>query len=81
MVLQENSMMQYFHLCFSVLIQSNASALLALWEHMRVEVRDKTSLRYLNKLRDNLLKINPDYTGKDGELGRGITALACSSTN
>ncbi len=41
-------------------MQNNAADLLTLWEKMKCEVTDKTSLRYLNKFGELVKKIVPN---------------------
>ena len=53
----------YVCVCVCVCLQSNAGDLLVLWEKMCQEVRDRTSLRYLDKFGTLLKKIKPDYLG------------------
>lgn len=50
-------------------MQSNAADLLTLWEKMRCEITDKTSLRYLNKFGEILKKIGPKMAGVYGMEG------------
>ena len=55
-----------------VCVQSNAADLLVLWEKMRLEVRDRTSRRYLDKFGALLKKIKPDYTSPGMPIMAGL---------
>ena len=52
-------------------MQSNAADLLTLWEKMKCEITDKTSLRYLNKFGETVKKFGPKVTGMQGQ-GKGV---------